>query len=945
MPDSASFRISPVADLILFSALTPADGWELWKSDGTTAGTALVGDLAPGPPSSDPYGTVAVGDIACFFAGSDGRVVLWSSDGTAEGTSVVDPLAATDGFGGTGLAAIGDALYFAADDGTHGPELWVTRPGQAAAAMVRDLLPGSDGAAPALLGAFDGQLIFAAAAGDGVRALWRSDGTAAGTERLTGIDIAAADARGVAVGDLFYFIAEDPSHGGELWRTDGTASGTLRVTDLAASPAVGAGKLAALDGAVYFAATTADSGEELWRFDGESAAMLADIRGGAEGSLPGDFVVMGGVLYFTAADGVHGRELWRTDGTAEGTRLVADIADGAAGSRPSGLVAAGGRIFLAADDGTSGLELWASDGTGPGTVRVADIHAAAGGSPHDLVVLEGPPPVFDAIPPDTSIVSGPPPVDMATTAQFDFASDEAGVTYEAALDDSPWQAMDDPATLAGLAAGSHTLRVRAIDQAGNVDPTPARYDWAVGVPSADTIAPDTTILSGPPANGAGQAADFVFGSDEDQVAYQVSVDGGPFLTVLNPLAMQGLAPGAHALLARAVDPSGNVDATPAAWSWFVGDDTVMPDTLIASGPAAAGTAPIAVFDLAATEAGVRFEARLDGADWQAVRDPVALFGLAAGGHTFQARAIDAAGNADASPVSWSWTVDPASTPADPGPAPVAGGAVLVAYSHADADALLPDAGIRWVHAHASLRLPDGVANLALLGDDGLNGEGNALPNLLLGNVSGNVLLAHDGRDSVVGEGGADFLAAGRGDDTVWGDDAAGLYPGDDTVWGGQGNDSILGGGGRDLLNGDRGADTLLGGGDGDTVNGGADGDRLEGGAGADLLRGGQGCDLLLGGAGADTLAGDLGADTLWGGEGRDIFVVAADGAIEVVADFATGIDRLQVSADTGIIDEATFRARAHDDGEGTLLELGPGSWVVVLGVRPAQLSIDDLQIL
>ena len=129
-----------------------------------------------------------------------------------------------------------------------------------------------------------------------------------------------------------------------------------------------------------------------------------------------------------------------------------------------------------------------------------------------------------------------------------------------------------------------------------------------------------------------------------------------------------------------------------------------------------------------------------------------------------------------------------------------------------ADSIAADAGIDWLRSHVSLRLPDAVANLTLLGADERNGDGHDGANVLDGNAAANILVGFGGNDSILGQGGADFLAGGTGDDTIWGDDTAGLAAGDDTAWGGQGNDRMAGGAGLDLLNGDRGADSIQGGG-------------------------------------------------------------------------------------------------------------------------------------
>ncbi|BBK38542.1 hypothetical protein STAQ_36200 [Allostella sp. ATCC 35155] len=931
-----------MADKLLFVAQTdPGADWALWGSDGRPDGTAVLGADVP-----DPYGLVALGPSAWFFGISDDRYVLWQTDGSAAGTLVVDSLAATDGQGGSGLAAAGDALWFAASDGSHGSELWIARPGETAAAMVLDLVEGGDGSMPFAVGeTTNGDLLFVAGAA-GERALWRSDGTAAGTERLTGDGVTVPDQRGAWLDGRFHFTAEDADGGGELWSTDGTPEGTALAADiLAGESGSQPGPPIAFGDAIYFAATGDAAGRELWRFDGETASRVADLLEGGSSSDPSFFVAFDDALYFVAIDLDLGRGLWRSDGTEAGTRLITPVGPNPLDADPRDLVVVNDRILFVATDSEHGRELWVSDGTADGTALLVDQRGAASSAPNYLAVIRGLAPAADTVPPDTFVTSGPPPVTADGVADFLFGSDEEGVSFETALDGGSWAVSDAAVTLSGLAAGSHELQVRAIDAAGNVDPTPAIYGWAVQGPSADTIPPDTFILSAPNVAGAEPDATFVFNASEDQAAFEVSLDGGPFLTVLNPLVVQGLAEGPHSLFVRAVDPAGNVDPTPARHDWFVGDDTVPPETRIVSAPPPFSSAGVVVIDLDADEPVARFEGRLDGGAWATVADPVLLVGLADGQHAFEVRAVDLSGNVDPTPAVWNWTVAPERMPADGGPPPVAGGVALEVSSFAEAEALLPDAGIAWLKSHASLRLPDAVANLTLLGQEELNGDGNAGANRLEGNAAANVLVGYDGNDHILGLGGHDFLAAGAGDDTVWGDESTGGGGGDDTIWGGQGNDGIAGGAGNDLLNGDRGADTVTGGPGADTLNGGADGDRLDGGEGADLLRGGQGGDHLEGGAGDDTLMGDRGADTMLGGDGADRFVLLADGSVDVIADFAPGVDRLELAAEFGILDEASFRARAIDTGTSTLLDLGEGSWAYLLAVRPQEIGMDDLLIL
>ena len=85
----------------------------------------------------------------------------------------------------------------------------------------------------------------------------------------------------------------------------------------------------------------------------------------------------------------------------------------------------------------------------------------------------------DVTAPETFIVSAPPAETSSTTATFDFSSNENNVTYECNLDGAGFVACTDPVTFTNLTEGTHTLQVRAIDQAGNTDPTPASYTWDI----------------------------------------------------------------------------------------------------------------------------------------------------------------------------------------------------------------------------------------------------------------------------------------------------------------------------------------------------------------------------------------------------------------------------------------------------------------------------------
>lgn len=192
------------------------------------------------------------------------------------------------------------------------------------------------------------------------------------------------------------------------------------------------------------------------------------------------------------------------------------------------------------------------------------------------------------------------------------------------------------------------------------------------------------------------------------------------------------------------------------------------------------------------------------------------------------------------------------------------------------------------------------------------------------------------------------IAAGSGNDTVWGGRDA------ETILGEGGNDLLVGGGGENALSGGAGRDTLRGGAENDSLTGGTENDVLRGAAGddtldgnggADLMFGAEGNDLLRGGSGDDTLNGGLGNDELSGGSGRDVFVFLPGSGQDVdrVAGFSNNVDRLDLRAFDldGIGD---LRALASNSSQGLHIDLTDqgGGILLVTGLTLRQLDAGDV---
>jgi ELWxxDGT repeat protein len=485
--------------ITVFSADDGHDGTELWAIDSITGTTTLIADIDPGPGAGGPsnlfgplpsggFGSFAVLNGYAYFSADDGvhGTELWRTDGTAAGTVEVTDLPGNDafsepnGYRPTRIIAAGGSIYFTSlAPGSESIDLYKVAPtpgatptvvatvnGAIYAAAGNDLywaqsgdattggLFATDGTTVTHLSAtsgynslvVDGSALYAVMAENSLQRIYGTTITTitgldepevvavAGTNifvmseglsflyvvpngstaaTLVATDLNLINTSAAALGNDLVFVNDDPVNGTELWISDGTAAGTHLLNDPLSGPTdfnfpVTLANLASAGNLVFYEVDDGHGGADLWRTDGTFDGTLllkhvvpdpANQGSGSNGPAFQNMSVQGGILYFSA-DGGEGRELWRSDGTADGTYQTdinttttqVDVENNVGLGAVVSVIdhATLGRLTLFSGyDLAHGVELWATDGTAAGTHLLDDIAPGTLGSAPSGMTVAG----------------------------------------------------------------------------------------------------------------------------------------------------------------------------------------------------------------------------------------------------------------------------------------------------------------------------------------------------------------------------------------------------------------------------------------------------------------------------------------------------------------------------------------------------------------------------
>jgi hypothetical protein len=257
--------------------------------------------------------------------------------------------------------------------------------------------------------------------------------------------------------------------------------------------------------------------------------------------------------------------------------------------------------------------------------------------------------------PKTFIDDGPSEATSDRTPTFTFSSDAPTDDFECRVDDGEFERCSDGGsqTTRSLSNGEHVFFVRAFDDEGNRDASPAKRRFEI-----DAEEPVVRIEAGPKGATNDASPVFKFSANERDASYLCAVDGAPLGSCSGPGRSHATGPlneGTHVFVVQAIDDAGNTDTAEREFTV----DLTPPDTVITDAPPATTAKRNPAFGFESPDTPeARFKCRLDDGEWKGCSDPKRYTELRKGEHEFHVRASDRAGNVDETPAVHAWRIGP-----------------------------------------------------------------------------------------------------------------------------------------------------------------------------------------------------------------------------------------------------------------------------------------------
>ncbi len=392
-PTTARRNSAVSAGLLYFPANAgTSSGEELWRSNGTAAGTAPVIDLVPGSGSSEPRQMTAIssgaftGVLFVSNLGSGSSIgVVHRSDGTALGTVPLGVRKSSDP--GTEMTVIGSAgaqiaLMSATDQlDAIDRELWRSDASLAGTTRVKDIATHQGSSLPSTPVIADKRAYFAAYTPASGFELHVSQGSVASTSLVSDLRPGPASSlsqsdgagegrlEGIGLGELLVYFADAPGVGYELHVSNGSAAGTQLLADLSPGADSSFALAFARAGSRAFVLMSAASQLALVASDG-SPAGTAMLSPGCALSDQGGLLAVGTQVYFLCEDASFGRELYRVDAGTLVVQRVIDLTAGPDSSSIRMLGRIGNPSQLLFADEAGEQRLFVSDGSAAGTTLI-----------------------------------------------------------------------------------------------------------------------------------------------------------------------------------------------------------------------------------------------------------------------------------------------------------------------------------------------------------------------------------------------------------------------------------------------------------------------------------------------------------------------------------------------------------------------------------------------